>query len=217
MRATNTIILASGNNDKLREMREIMSAYPDLEIKPAGEFLSNPDKIGAVENFDTYAGNAAAKARFVNRAAHYPALADDTGLEVEALGGRPGARSHRFAGLPQDSIPSRAAQDRANLEKLLTELKNLPHARRSAKFVCELALVLEGLRLTARGELHGTIAEAPRGTNGFGYDSLFIPRGSQRTLAEMTNAEKNAISHRAKAAHELMAAIKAKGIVLVKP
>jgi XTP/dITP diphosphohydrolase len=106
-------------------------------------------------------------------------------------------------------------QDQANVELLLSEIRG--SATRNARFTCTLVLLVEGIMIQATGVLEGTIADKPRGTNGFGYDPVFIPAGTNKTLAEMTSDEKNAISHRAKALHDLMAQVKSHGIVFAKP
>lgn len=210
MRKSNQILLATLNRSKYEEFKTLFSAYPDIELVMADQFLRNPEKLALVENFDSYLENAVAKARLANQGAHYPSLADDSGLEVEALGGKPGVRSHRYAA-PRAGL----SQDQANNEKLLSEIAGKPS--RSAKFVCTLALIIEGIMISGTGVLEGTITDTARGTNGFGYDPIFIPKGSSRTFAEMTDAEKNMISHRAKALHELMAKVKSHGIVFAKP
>lgn len=210
MRVANKILLASTNLDKYFEFQNLFKPYSGIEIIPAQEIIRNADKIQFVETYSTYLENAAAKARIANQCSHYPSLADDSGLEVAALDGRPGVKSRRFA-------PPRAgiSQDRANVEYLLSQLEKAP--TRSAQFVCSLALVIEGVLLHATGVLKGTICDKPRGTNGFGYDPIFIPEGSNKTLAEMTSSEKNALSHRAKAVQELMVQVKNHGIVFAKP
>jgi len=218
MRLSNKIVLASMNPEKFREFKALLTSYPDIELIPAEGLIRNAEKIGFVENHNTYIENAIEKARIANGACHYPALADDSGLEVDALDGKPGIRSHRFAKAPAGTFGlSRAAQDKANLDLLLSELKSRPGAPRTAKFVCALALVVEGILVHSTGVLEGTLTETPRGEGGFGYDPVFIPKGAKKTLAEMTEAEKNALSHRAKALHDLMAQVKARGIVLAKP
>jgi XTP/dITP diphosphohydrolase len=214
MRLANRIVLASTNHDKLLEFRALFKAYPDVEIVSPEGLLRNPEKLGFAEIHDTYLENAIAKARLANQGSHYPCLADDTGLEVLALEGRPGVRSHRYAPMPSGSS-SKIAQDEANRQLLLKELKG--KTERTARFVTSLALVMEGICLHATGTLEGTIAEAPRGDNGFGYDPLFIPKGQQKTLAEMTDSEKNALSHRAKALQELFLEVRTRGIVFAKP
>jgi XTP/dITP diphosphohydrolase len=209
VRLSNKILLATNSHDKFNEFKSLMAAYPEVELALAGDILRNTDKLRFVETHDTYLANAEAKARFVNQGAHYPALGDDSGLEVLALEGKLGVRSHRYA-------PPKAgmSQDQANNELLLKELAGKP---RDARFVCTLALLIEGLLISATGTLEGSIIEAPRGTHGFGYDPLFVPKSFSKTLAEMTSAEKNAISHRAKALQELMVKLKTHGIVLAKP
>jgi XTP/dITP diphosphohydrolase len=210
MRLSNKILLATLNRNKYEEFRTLFSAYPDIELVMADQFLRNPEKLALVETHDTYLENAIAKARLANQGAHYPALADDSGLEVEALGGKPGVRSHRYA-----SFQAGLSQDQANTQKLLSEIAGKPS--RVARFTCTLALLMEGIMIQATGTLEGTITDTAKGTNGFGYDPVFVPKGSSRTFAEMTDAEKNMISHRAKALHELMAKVKAHGLVFAKP
>jgi XTP/dITP diphosphohydrolase len=217
MRITEKIVLASMNSSKFCEFQALFSIYPAIELISMEGLLRNAEKLALVETHSTYLENAIAKARLVNLGCHYPSLADDTGLEVKALGGRPGARSHRYAKLPPGTLASRAAQDLANNKLLLSELSAIPGAPRTAHFITVLALEIEGILLHSTGVLEGNIAEAPRGANGFGYDSVFIPKNSQKTLAEMTDSEKNSISHRARAVHDLMSQIKAKGIVCARP
>jgi XTP/dITP diphosphohydrolase len=209
MRLSNKILLATQNRDKFEEFQSLITAYPEVELVMAGDVLRNTDKLRFVETHDTYLENAVAKARFVNLGAHYPALGDDSGIEVLSLEGKLGVRSHRYA-------PPRAGmtQDQANNELLLKELNG---KQRDARFVCTLALLVEGILISATGTLEGVISEQPRGAHGFGYDPLFVPKGHTKTLAEMSGAEKNAISHRAKALQELMAKVKTHGIVLAKP
>ncbi len=210
MRLSNKIVLASLNREKFEEMQALLAAYPQVELAQASEFIRNADKLAYVERYDTYFENAVAKARLANAGCHYTSLADDSGLEVEALNGKPGVRSHRYA-----SPKAGFTQDQANVELLLSEIRGA--ATRNARFVCTLVLLVEGIMIQATGTLEGTIADKPRGTHGFGYDPVFIPAGTNKTLAEMTSDEKNAISHRAKAVHDLMAQIKSHGIVFAKP
>lgn len=210
MRIANKVILATLNRDKFEEFEKLLESHSQIELVPAEALIRNPEGLKFVERYDSYLENALAKARLANQASHYPALADDSGLEVEALQGKPGVRSHRYAP-PQNKI----SQDQANVELLLSEMKSA--SQRNAKFTCTLALVIEGILLHSTGILEGTICESPRGTHGFGYDPVFIPQGSTKTLAEMTESEKNAISHRAKALQGLMAQVKAHGIVFAKP
>ena len=215
MRLSNKIVLASTNTDKLREFKSLFTAYPGIEVVSATGHIRNADKLGFAEKFDTYLENASAKARLANMGSHYPTLADDSGLEVDALGGKPGARSRRYAQIP--GYPSRTEQDRANIELLLSEMKKSGNASRNARFVATLVLIIEGISVHATGILEGTIAEAPRGQMGFGYDPIFIPNGSNQTLGEIAESAKNAISHRAKALTELMNQVRARGIIFAKP
>lgn len=212
MRQTQTIVLATTNRHKFEEMTSLFKPYSEIEIVPADRFLRNADKLGMAEVFNTFAENAAAKARACNYGCHYPSLSDDSGLEVDALGGRPGVKSHRYA------IPKAGqTQDQANNIKLLDELKSVGSDKRTARFVCSLALVIEGILVQASGVLEGTIATEPRGHQGFGYDPLFIPKGFSQTLAELGPQKKNEISHRALAIKSLMNEVKSRDIVLARP
>jgi XTP/dITP diphosphohydrolase len=218
MRVSHRIVFASLNVDKYREFKAILAAYPDLDLIPAEGIVRNVEKLAFVETHPTYLENAAAKARLANMACHYPILADDTGLEVDSLDGRPGVRTQRYAQAPQGSAPlSRMEQDKANLELLMNEIRSRPNASRSARFVTTVTLMIEGILIHATGTLEGTIADSPRGAHGFGYDPVFVPKGSNKTLAEMSDSEKNSLSHRSKAIHELMTQVKARGIVFAKP
>ena len=178
------IVCASANPKKVEEMSRLMPRRV--------EFLPRPDGVGDVEETaPTLQGNAIIKAVEVANFAEAWAIADDTGLEVEALDGAPGVFSARYAGEPAD--------DAANRRKLLEELDGVTN--RAARFRTVVALVSwQGDMHYVTGECEGTIAESERGANGFGYDSLFIPKdGDGRTFAEMTPDEKDAISHRARA------------------
>jgi XTP/dITP diphosphohydrolase len=210
MRLSNRIVLATLNSDKFQEFKSLLGAYPEIQLIPAAELIRNAEKLSQVEQHATYLENAIAKARLANHASHYPSLADDSGLEVAGLEGKPGVRSHRYA-TPRKGV----GQDQANVDFLLSELKTSPV--RTARFVCHVVLVVEGILLHSTGILEGSIADAPRGTQGFGYDSVFIPRGESRTLAEMTPVEKNKISHRYLAVQDLMAQVKTHGLVFAKP
>jgi XTP/dITP diphosphohydrolase len=204
------VLVATHSNHKLRELREL------LELD-AGELVSLDD-LGIdddpVEDGETFETNAAIKARFGLRASGLPTLADDSGLEVDALGGRPGVRTRRYAG--------EHATDEANNDKLLAALDGLPTERRGARYVCVLALALPGVAgprggvrlITARGTCRGRIATERRGTGGFGYDPIFEPSSEPpggRTLGLWTPAEKNAISHRARAARRMAPRLAALG------
>jgi XTP/dITP diphosphohydrolase len=210
MRSAHTLVLASTNRHKFEEMSFLFKRYPEISLDPVNEYIRNSEKLGMVETSDQYSENAIAKARTANHGCHYPCIADDSGIEVEALNGRPGVRSHRYA------IPKKGeTQDQANNDKLLSELKG--QSNRNARFVCHLALVMEGTLVHAVGILEGTIADSPRGPGGFGYDPLFIPKGHTQTLAELGPEQKNKISHRALAVAQMMEEIKRQEIVLAKP
>jgi XTP/dITP diphosphohydrolase len=145
-----------------------------------------------VESGVTFAENATLKAAAAAEATGLPALADDSGLAVEVLGGAPGVFSARWAGAH--------GQDRANLELLLAQLRDVPDGRRAAAFVCAAALAMPHRAVVVReGRMPGTLAREPRGDNGFGYDPILVPEGSSRTAAELSPEDKNAISHRGKA------------------
>lgn len=181
------VVLATRNAGKLAEVVAIVGSAADVAGLEALAGIELPPEDG-----DTYEENALVKGRAVTRAAGVPALADDSGLEVDALGGAPGVRSSRYAGPACDPV--------ANNDKLLRELDGVPARARGARFVCVAALVIpDGREWLARGEVEGRIADGSRGTGGFGYDPLFIPAGYECTFAEMTSGEKNEISHRTRA------------------
>jgi XTP/dITP diphosphohydrolase len=211
MRHSNQILFASTNLHKFREFELLFKPFAPLKLTPAETVIRNPGHLAAAEKGSTYLENALAKARLANHASHFPTLADDTGLEVIALGGKPGVKSFRYAKV-EGPYPTRAAQDEANRSLLLKELQGKSGGDRAARFVTVLALVMEGISLTAEGVLEGSIADAPRGKEGFGYDSIFVPAGQNKTLAEMSEAEKNAVSHRGKALQRLMEAAKTRGL-----
>lgn len=188
------MILASGNPHKLREFRDLL---PGVELQPLPEEVTLPEETGT-----TFAENALIKARAVQRATGRSAIADDSGIEVEALGGRPGVRSARYAG--------ESATDRENVQLLLRELA-AAGGRRDARFVCVIARVsASGEEALFEGSCPGHLVETPRGEGGFGYDPVFVPdatgSGDGRTMAELDPAEKNGISHRGEAARRLLAA-----------
>ena len=183
------LVMASGNAHKAAEIREILSAH---------KIEQRPSWVGEVdENAETLAGNARLKARAICEATGTAAVADDTGLEVDALGGLPGVRSARFAG---DS-----ATDEENLRKLLKSLEAVPSDERGARFrTVAIVAFPDGKELVTEGVANGMIAEVPRGNGGFGYDSLFVPdEGTGLSFAEMSETEKNLISHRGKAFRSL--------------
>lgn len=191
--ATKILVLGTSNEGKVREMRELL-ADVRLEIRGLGDFGGLPD---VPETGNTFAENAALKASAYARLTGHWALADDSGLEVEALGGSPGVRSARFAG--------NSASDAENIEKLLQDLKNVESGKRGACFVCEMALSdPEGkIRHEAKGYCRGQISLKPIGFNGFGYDPIFIPDGFSETFGQIPGELKNEISHRTVAARKI--------------
>jgi XTP/dITP diphosphohydrolase len=212
MRKAPHLVLASNNRHKLEEFSALLKGYPGLTLHSAEDYISNSDKLGLVETSDRYMDNALAKARACNHACHYPSLADDSGLEVDALEGGPGVRSHRFA------IPKKGqTQDQANCDLLLQKLEGLPSEKRTARFICHLALVMEGLSIHAVGICEGTITSKKMGDGGFGYDPLFIPNGETKTFSELGPEFKNIHSHRALALKNLMQDVQSRGLLLVKP
>lgn len=187
------LVVATFNQHKLAEIRAILPELP-VALKALGDF---PGARPAVEDGETLEENALKKAEAAARFTGLWALADDTGLEVDALGGAPGVWSARYAGP--------GASGAANNAKLLDELAGLPQEKRAARFACVTALVSPaGEKFLARGVLEGRITTAPRGGSGFGYDPLFELAGSGRTLAELGGQEKNALSHRARALKALL-------------
>jgi len=214
MRISHKIVFASMNFGKFREMKALLAtAEPTLELLSPEGLLRNANKIGLVETGTTYLENAANKARLVNHGCHYPSIADDSGIEIDALGGKPGLISAHYAHV--EGVPSKIAQDKANIDKVLVEMKGKND--RSARCVCTLVLVIEGVLIEATGTMEVTIAESPRGELGFGYDPILIPKGETRTLSEMSETEKNRISHRAQALTLLLQKMKAHGIQIAKP
>ena len=212
MRKTNIILLASLNKGKIHEYQELFKEYPALEFKTLPELVFNVSSMKEAEKGTTYEENAYSKGRLAHLAAKYPTLSDDSGLEVDALGGRPGVFSDRYAEPKKDET-----REEANVRKMLEELKGVPKEKRTARFVCTTIFFVEGVHLVASEMLEGSILEVPRGTNGFGYDPIFLVKGTDKSLAEMDLEEKNKISHRAKALHSIMKQIQEKGIKLVRP
>jgi XTP/dITP diphosphohydrolase len=192
------VILASANSGKLRELAALLGPL-GWRLVPQGELgIESAAETGA-----SLLENALLKARHAARRGGLAALADDSGIEVEALGGRPGVRSARYAG--------EHATDRENLEKLLGELRGVAPERRTARYRCVIAYVrsaTDSRPLVAEGCWEGTIASVPRGTRGFGYDPIFVPQGLGRTAAELEAAEKDAVSHRAQALRSLLAQLR---------
>lgn len=187
------IAFASGNKHKVAEIAAM--------LRPRG-FEVVALTLAVDEDAPTFVGNAEKKARVALAQSGLPSLADDSGLEVDALGGAPGVRSARWAGEPCD--------DAANNRKLIAELAGVEEARRTARFRCALVLVDgDGTRLVGEGVCEGRIGQAPRGAGGFGYDPLFLVAGDAagRTMAELGADEKNRISHRARALEALIRAL----------
>jgi XTP/dITP diphosphohydrolase len=194
------LLLASGNPGKLRELRAILHGLPVELVGLADAGAGEPPEVA--ETGATFLENALQKARAYAAWSGLAAVADDSGLEVDALGGAPGVRSARYAG--------EGAGDQANLDKLLAELAGVPPERRGARFRCAAVLVDRDLgEWTAEGTWEGRLLEAPRGTGGFGYDPVFLPEGWDRTSAEVDQATKDAASHRGRAFRALRPAIEA--------
>ena len=190
------LVLATHNRHKLVELRRILAdaGLGDIEVLSADDLPGLPD---VAETGTTFAENALLKAHAVAAATGLPAVADDSGLCVAVLGGSPGVFSARWAG--------RHGDDRANLELLLAQISDVPDDRRAGWFMCAAAIALpDGREHVAEGRLNGTVVRAPRGTNGFGYDPVFVPEGETRTTAELADGEKDAISHRGRALRALV-------------
>jgi XTP/dITP diphosphohydrolase len=182
------LVLATHNEHKVAELSRMLEGL-DVEVLSVRDLPDLPD---VVEDGETLEANAVKKASAVSAATGLPALADDTGLEVEPLGGEPGVYSARYAG------PDATYDD--NNRKLLAALEGVSANRRRAVFRCVVAVAVPGGDVrTVEGRTAGSIIDAPRGRLGFGYDPIFLPDGSARTYAEMTQTEKNAVSHRGRA------------------
>ena len=190
------ILAATSNPGKVREIKEILCDFEIITLKDAGI------DIDVEENGATFRENAYIKAYEISKICDLPVLADDSGLEIEALGGRPGVYSARYAG--EDTPYS------VKIAKLAEELKDVPKNQRYAQFKCAVCLILpDGSKIEAEGtSCPGIILENPKGTNGFGYDPVFYSTDYKKTFAEMTPEEKNAVSHRKAALTELFNKIK---------
>ncbi|GAB3564553.1 RdgB/HAM1 family non-canonical purine NTP pyrophosphatase [Amycolatopsis endophytica] len=194
------VLLATRNPKKLDELRRILAAegIEGLEVIGLADVPEFPE---APETGATFEENAVAKARDAVAATGLPAVADDSGIAVDALNGMPGVLSARWSG--------RHGDDQANLDLVLAQLTDTPDERRGAGFVCAAALVLPGgEETTVRGEWRGRLIRKARGTHGFGYDPIFVPEGETRTSAEMEPAEKDAASHRGRALRALLPALR---------
>jgi XTP/dITP diphosphohydrolase len=194
------LALATANQHKLVELTRILAAgRVEVELAGLGEFAGAPEVAETGATFDE---NALLKARAIAEFTGLPAVADDSGLCADALNGMPGVLSARWAG--------RHGDDEANLRLVLAQLSDVPDERRGAHFACAAALVLpSGKEHVGEGIVYGRLIRQPRGTNGFGYDPIFVPDGSELTTAEMSSAAKDAISHRGKALRALAPVIAA--------
>jgi len=192
---TAELVFATRNTKKLVELRRILQPeLPDVRVVGLDDVPPYPEPA---ETEPTFAGNALIKARAAAANTGRAALADDSGLCVDALNGMPGVLSARWSGPPKDDV--------RNYELLLAQLAEVPAERRGAAFVACVALVLpDGSEYTATGEVRGHIIDAPRGDEGFGYDPVFVPDGYARTLAEFGPEAKDAISHRGRALRTLL-------------
>ena len=190
-----TIVVATGNAHKLTEIEEILSrVLPDVRFVALGQLGTFDDPE---ENGTTFLENAIIKAQAAVEETRFAAIADDSGLVVDALGGEPGVYSARYAG--------EHGNDAANNAKLLQNMADVPDAERTARFMSVVALIdADGMVLTGTGACEGVIGHEGRGANGFGYDPLFLPQDTPgKTMAELTAQEKNAISHRFHALSDL--------------
>jgi XTP/dITP diphosphohydrolase len=187
------VVLATHNAHKVDEIRRILGSA-DIELVGLDEF---PDIGEVAETGATFAENALLKAHATAQATGLVAIADDSGIAVDALNGMPGVLSVYWAGRGRD--------DAANLRLVLEQIEDVPDERRGAAFVCAAAVAMpDGRDLVAEGRVEGALAREPRGEGGFGYDPIFLPAGERRTTAEMTAAEKDAISHRGAAFRALL-------------
>jgi len=190
------LILATRNIHKARELKTLLSDL-DVDVLTLNDIS---DEIVLREDGDTFEANAIQKAQIVHARTKLISLADDSGLEVFYLHGRPGVFSARYAGAE--------ATDEMNNRKLLEEMRGVAPRRRRAQFRSVLALIGDGMEEVTEGICPGALGEAPRGTNGFGYDPIFIPDGFDKTYAELTAEEKNLISHRARSFAKMIQVIK---------
>lgn len=189
------IVAATGNKGKLKEIQEILSDFEIVSMKDLGI------SIDIEENGETFKENAYIKALAISKITNLPVISDDSGLSVDALSGRPGIYTARFAG--------ENATDDENIEKLLFELKNVASDKRTARFVSVVCLVMpDGKAYYGEGACAGIIIDEKRGENGFGYDPVFYVPEFKRTFAELSPDEKNSISHRKKALDDLKEKIK---------
>jgi len=192
------VVLATGNPGKLRQFSELLGASGLTLVRQSDFGIEPPPETGS-----TFLENSLIKARNAARLTGLPAIADDSGLEVDALGGRPGLYSARYAG--------EGASDEQNLRKMLLELENVPAAHRTARYRSVIVFVSGAddlAPLTGEGVWEGAIAETPRGTGGFGYDPIFVPTGQTQTAAEMAADLRNERCHRGQAARAFLAQLR---------
>ena len=190
------IVIATRNAGKLREFQTLINPF-NYDIRSLADFAADTEGVEIEESGSTFAENARLKAAGYSRLVPFPVLADDSGLEVDALGGRPGIHSARYAG--------EHASDAERISKLLGELENIGGGR-NARFVCALALALNGeVMAQAEGSCSGVIIDEARGSKGFGYDPIFLFPNLGKTFAELDESEKNQYSHRARAVAALQA------------
>jgi XTP/dITP diphosphohydrolase len=195
------LLVASRNTKKLAELNRILTAENVAGITVLG-LADVPEYPEAPETGATFEENALAKARDAVAATGLPTVADDSGIAVDALNGMPGVLSARWAGGHGD--------DQANLDLVLAQLRDVPDERRGAAFVCAAALVTpDGTETVVRGEWRGTLIRESRGTNGFGYDPIFVPDGYEITSAELPSTEKDSLSHRGRALRLLLPTLRA--------
>lgn len=194
MKIPEQLVFATNNLHKLTEVREIVGDR--CRILSLADIGCHDD---IAETADTLEGNALIKARWIKEHYGYDCFADDTGLEVDALGGEPGVKSARYAA---EYGRSTDHDSTANMRLLLEKLEN--KTERTARFRTVIALITGASEFEFEGKVEGSITESPRGTDGFGYDPVFLPQGKETTFAEMTPAEKNAMSHRGRALQALM-------------
>jgi XTP/dITP diphosphohydrolase len=188
------VVLASSNSGKVRELGSLLAPFGFDLVAQSTLGVETPAETGK-----TFAENALLKARHAAAATNLPALADDSGIEVDALGGRPGIYSARYAG--------EGAGDQANLRKMIDEMRDVPAPQRTARYQCVIAFVTtaaDPAPILASGTWEGTLIDDPRGLGGFGYDPIFVPRGFDRTAAELDPGEKNSLSHRGQALRALV-------------
>ena len=202
-----TIRIGTTNAGKLREFRQMLEPMGFTVLG-----LEGVENFDVVEDGQTFAQNAIKKARTLMELTGEPAVADDSGLVVDALGGAPGIHSARYAAARAGEFEGDV--DAANRAQLYEALNGVPDSERTARFVCELAFCAPGESpLTLRGVVEGTINRRERGSNGFGYDPMFVLDGDTRTTAELPPEEKNAISHRGKALRKLVSYLRDRGLV----